>query len=105
MPQAKETGKTVLYLRSEKKLCHWGIARDKNGTRKDQRAGRSTCCCLALLWALGLLVLSVAGQLGLGRASLASGLCRIYFQALIFCSPWLLLISGERNVLWARLLS
>lgn len=58
MSQAKETGKTMVYLRSKKKLCHWGIVRDKNGRRKDQQAHAEPCrvvmcCCLALLWALG----------------------------------------------------
>lgn len=58
MSQAKETGKTMVELRSKNKLCHWGIARGKNGMRKDQQVNEEPCkgvmcCCLVLLWALG----------------------------------------------------
>lgn len=41
--QAKEIGKTMVYLRSKKKLCHWGITRDKNAMRKDQQANAEPC--------------------------------------------------------------
>uniref|UniRef100_A0A9L0K8C0 Stathmin n=1 Tax=Equus asinus TaxID=9793 RepID=A0A9L0K8C0_EQUAS len=54
--------------------------------------GEVTCRCLALLCAPGSVgAQSVARRLGLSRAFLASGLCRIHCQSLVFCSPWLLL--------------
>uniref|UniRef100_A0ABI8APX0 Stathmin n=1 Tax=Felis catus TaxID=9685 RepID=A0ABI8APX0_FELCA len=66
----------------------------------NRKPGREvTCRCLALLCAPGSVgAQSVARRLGPSRVILASGLCRIHCQSLVFCSPWLLL-SHEAEVL------
>uniref|UniRef100_A0A9L0RA24 Stathmin n=1 Tax=Equus caballus TaxID=9796 RepID=A0A9L0RA24_HORSE len=65
--------------------------------------GEVTCRCLALLCAPGSVgAQSVARRLGLSRAFLASGLCRIHCQSLVFCSPWLLLVDIQVKELEKR---
>uniref|UniRef100_A0A673UVL2 Stathmin n=1 Tax=Suricata suricatta TaxID=37032 RepID=A0A673UVL2_SURSU len=78
----------------------WGRGRHVPRLSANRKPGREvTCRCLALLCASGSVgAQSVARRLGPSRVFLASGLCRIHCQSLVFCSPWLLL-SHEAEVL------